>query len=78
MKKKEVDNLRDVIKASMDLRKVNDMLIERIYYKFLVDSAIKFIKEHKPIWEEWHYDGYDVDSDIEKLLKILEGCDKEC
>lgn len=63
-KNKEVDNL------------INDMLLECIYCRFIIDSAIKFINEQRKIWNEWHYDDYDVDGDIEKLLDILRGIDK--
>lgn len=38
-----------------------------------IDKAIKYIKKHKPFWEEWHYDGCGVDDGIEDILKILKG-----
>ena len=76
-KNKEVDALKDILTSTININKVSDMLLECIYCKFIIDSAIKFINEQRIIWNEWHYDGYDVDADIERLLDILRGIDKE-
>ena len=49
----------------------NDELKDRII------KAIEFIKIHQPIWNEWHYCDYDVNSDIKHLYNILKGSDEE-
>ena len=61
------------------------MIIDMIYqknleekvkdYKSRIEKAVEYIKENKSYWEEWHYDGTDIDieNDINYILNILNG-----
>lgn len=42
-------------------------------------KAIKYIKENRDYWKEWHYDGTDIDieKDINDIENILKGEDNE-
>lgn len=40
-----------------------------------IEKAVEYIEKNKSYWEEWHYDGADIDieSDINYILNILVG-----
>lgn len=80
-RKDEFDNLRDNVNKTFQLLyemrykfvKENKLLQERI------DKAIEILQEEIPIWEEWHWDGSDIDieSSIRKIYDILKGVNNE-
>lgn len=62
-----------------------DRILEQYYFDYRkgrewanrINKAIEFIKYSTPYWEEWHYDGTDIDieGDFKHILTILQGSD---
>lgn len=63
----------EIIEAYAECIHNGEVLLERI------EKAVKYIENNKPYWEEWHYDGADIDieSDINYIYNILKGEEKE-
>lgn len=62
-----------------NMKPLIDYINELQCYKERIEKAIKYIEKNKSYWEEWHYDGADIDieSDIDYIFNILKGEKKE-
>lgn len=58
-----------------NMKPLIDYINELQCYKKRIEKAIEYIEKNKSYWEEWHYDGSDIDieSDINYILNILKG-----
>ena len=73
------DNIETIIMTKKDYdRNIEQLLLEKIDLQQKIDKAIKYIEGQKPWWEEWHYDGSDIDieHDINTVIRILKGSEE--
>ena len=60
------------------IMKIGKLDLENKELKRRIRQAIKYIEENRDYWEEWHYDGADINikEDINNIENILKGIEK--